>query len=131
MIATWMLSGALSSRLPIIGTSSVGHSKVNMFVATPTAPLRYFIRADSARCTLGETATALDSAHILVPGRYTLTLESTAGTGSGQRSSGLLELWPTSAADRSPAWPAERPPAGDTVRTVSRLSQTMMAQRGG
>jgi hypothetical protein len=73
--------------------------------------------ADSARCTLGEAANALDSAHILLPGKYTLTLEATGGSSSGQRASGLLELWPTSAADRSPTWPAERPPAGDTVAT--------------
>lgn len=57
-----------------------------------------------------------DSARVPA-GTYSLTVVATGGTRAGHRASGRLQLRPTSAADRSPKWPAERPPEGDTIGT--------------
>jgi|HubBroStandDraft_2_1064218.scaffolds.fasta_scaffold61276_3 hypothetical protein len=40
---------------------------------------------------------------------------ATTGHIIGRRTSGVLQLWPTGTLDRSPTWPGERPPAGDTA----------------
>jgi hypothetical protein len=56
-----------------------------------------------------------DSARVQ-PGAYRLTMVAAGGSRTGHQTSGVLQLWRTSAADRSPTRPTQRPPAGDTAR---------------
>jgi hypothetical protein len=69
----------------------------------------------SDSCASASGASLPADAARLEPGRYRLTLVATRGSRQSHRSTGELWLWPTSAIDRSPTWPNERPGIGDTV----------------
>lgn len=62
------------------------------------------------------TAVASSAARI-TEGSYRLTLVGTSGMDSGTMQVYRMRLWRASARDRSPQWPDERPPAGDTATT--------------
>ena len=70
---------------------------------------------DSARsCAYLSRIHLSDSLRVL-PGTYQVTVVATKGQRAGHTASGVMQLWATSANDRSPTFPAERPPRGDTI----------------
>ena len=90
---------------------------VALLIATPTPPHQSRRAAFAPSCwPVDDRLRTPDTARIR-SGTYRLWLVATDGRRTNHRTSGVLRLWPTSAADRSPSWPNERPPAGDTAES--------------